>query len=464
MKRYERLRNDMLALPAMAIIVGLAAPAAHADEATLATRPAAARAPAAAAVVPVAAPPAAEASPDDQAAEAARQGEMRLRLLDAQLLLVTGRFTAAREAYAGLRSDVPTSAEPVAGLATVARETGRPRLARELQREAVLLDPGNTSLASGLVALERDRAPRLRGDIEQRIQRGGIGSDKADITIGEAGGHWNVGEAWRIGATQGVAHVDATNVRRPSGAVRDFSGDRIRTEVFLQHEWREGATVQASLFANEWSAGFGLSGRLPDDWGYTGARIEYRRPVWDFVEAIIDGAVRDRVAAERFQRFTPQLTGRIEVGLNRYGIPRDEEDILSSATVRGELRYGDLGGIAGLSIAYALDAEYVLDETRRIDASGASFQPLPIVDREVHAGLIGYGGTRGSVNGDGRLTYQFQAGYGADRYGRSGPVAYGTIGYAVGPVEISLRAGYVRNIGRSQGETTVLGAAMAFLF
>ncbi|WP_198374499.1 hypothetical protein [Neoroseomonas rubea] len=458
MTRYEHDRNDRPFLPAMAIIAGLAAPAAYADEATLGTRATVA----AAAAIPAA--PATEASPADQSAALARQGDLRLRLLDAQLMLVTGRFTAAREAYASLRADMPTSAEPVAGLATVARETGRARLARELQREAVLLDPGNSSLADGLAALERDRAPRLRGDIEQRIQRGGIGSDKADITIGEAGGHWNIGEAWRVGATQGLAHVDATNVRRPSGAVRDFSGDRIRTEIFVQHEWREGATVQASLFANEWSAGFGLSGRLPDDWGYTGARIEYRRPVWDFVEAIIDGAVRDRVAAERFQRFTPQLTGRIEVGLNRYGIPRDEDDILSSATVRGELRYGDLGGIAGLSIAYALDAEYVLDETRRIDASGASFQPLPIVDREVHAGLLGYGGTRGTVTGDGRLTYQFQVGYGADRYGRSGPVAYGTIGYAVGPLEISLRAGYVRNIGRSQGETTVIGAAMAFLF
>lgn len=445
----------------------LAATAAAADEAQLATRRAGtpAAAPAASpAPTPVPAPQAADAAIEMQAAEEARQGELRLRLLDAQLMLVTGRLTAAREAYLGLRTEMPQSAEPAAGLAAVARETGRGRLAREYQREAVLLDPTDSSLQQGLAALERDRASRVRGDVEHRFQRGGIGSDKADITIGEVGGHWNIGEAWRVGATQGLAHVDATNVRRPSGAVRDFSGDRIRTEIFVQHEWREGAVVQASVFANEWSAGFGLSGRLPDDWGHTGARIEYRRPVWDFVEAIVDGAVRHRIAAERFQRFTPQLTGRIEAGLNRYGIPRDDDDVLTSATLRGELRYGDLGGITGLSIAYALDAEYVIDETLRRDASGASFQPLPIVDREVHAGLLGYGRTRGTPDGDGRLTYQIQAGYGADRYGRSGPVAFGTIGYAVGAVEISLRAGYVRNIGRSQGETTVIGASVAFMF
>lgn len=455
MTGIRRYRNEI----GLTAAVLLAATAASADEAELATRRAAAPA-----VAPAAAPAPADAAAATQAAEEARQGELRLRLLDAQLMLVTGRLSAARDAYLGLRTDMPQSAEPLAGLSAVARETGRSRLARDYQRQAVLLEPTNSSLQQGLAALERDRAPRLRGDVEHRIQRGGIGSDKADISIGELGGHWNVGDAWRVGATQGLAHVDATNVRRPSGAVRDFSGDRIRTEIFVQHEWREGAVVQASIFANEWSAGLGISGRLPDDWGYTGGRIEYRRPVWDFVEAIVDGAVRDRVAAERFQRFTPQLTGRIEAGLNRYGIPRDDDDLLTSATLRGELRYGDIGGITGLSIAYALDAEYVIDETLRRDASGSSFQPLPIVDREVHAGLLGYGGTRGTPDGGGRLTYQIQAGYGADRYGRSGPVAYGTIGYAVGGLEIALRAGYVRNIGRSQGETTVLGASMAFLF
>lgn len=452
MIRTKRNRNRT----AVAAAIICAATAASADEAQLATRDARA-----AATAPVAAP---QATADAAAAEEARQGELRLRLLDAQLMLVTGRLTAAREAYLGLRADMPRSADPVAGLAAVARETGRGRLAREFQREAILLEPTNSALQQGLAALERDRASRLRGDVEHRIQRGGIGSDKADITIGEVGGHWNIGEAWRVGATQGLAHVDATNVRRPSGAVRDFSGDRIRTEIFVQHEWREGATVQASIFANEWSAGLGLSGRLPDDWGYTGARIEYRRPVWDFVEAIVDGAVRDRIAAERFQRITQQFTGRLEVGLNRYGIPRDDDDVLTSATLRGELRYGDIGGIAGLSIAYALDAEYVIDETLRRDATGASFQPLPIVDREVHAGLLGYGGTRGTPDGGGRFTYQVQAGYGADRYGRSGPVAFGTLGYAVGAFEVAIRAGYVRNIGRSQGETTILGASLAFLF
>lgn len=412
---------------------------------------------------PAPAPPA-EPAATEEAGEVARQGDLRLRLLQAQLFLLTGRFGEAREAYRALQPDMPASAEPAAGLGAVARETGRARLARAYYREALLLEPENAPAAEALAALERDRAPRLRADIEQRFQRGGIGADRADITIGEAGGHWNIGEAWRVGVTQGLAHVDATNVRRANGRVADFAGDRIRTEVFATHEWPEGQTLTASVFANEWSGGFGLAGRLPDDWGHTGLRAEYHRPVWDFVEAIVDGAVRDRVAAERFQRFTPRLTGRIETGYNRYGIPRDDDDLLRSATVRAELRLDRIGGIAGLSIAYALDAEYVIDEKNRVDAAGFAYQPLPIVDREVHAGLIGYGGSHGSVNGNGRLTWQVNGGYGADRYGRSGPLVFGSLGYAVGSFEAVLRAGYVRNIGRSQGETTIIGAALAWVF
>jgi hypothetical protein len=402
--------------------------------------------------------------PTETPADTARQGEVRLRLLEAQLHLLTGRLGDARTAYERLRADLPESADPLVGLGTVAHQTDRLRLAQSMYREALLLDPANPSLAASLAAIERDTGPRLRADIEQRFQRGGIGSSSADITVGEVGGHWNIGDAWRIGAIQGVAHVNASQVQRADGAVTDFTGDRIRTEVFVRHEWTEGASLTASVFANEWSGGAGLLGRLPDDTGQTTLRAEYRRPIWDFVEAIIDGATRDRLAAERFQRFSPRVTGRIEVGVNRYGIPRDNDDLLRSATVRGDLRLARIGGIAGLSLAYALDAEYVLSQDRPLNAAGQPYQPLPIVDREVHAGLIGYGGSHGTPDGDGRLTYQVTVGYGVDRYGRSGPVAFGSVGYAVGAFEVLLRAGYVRNIGRSEGETTTLGAALAWVF
>jgi hypothetical protein len=409
-------------------------------------------------------PPRAEQPiPDADAEEVARQGELRLLLLEAQLLLATGRLGAAQDAYQRLRTQLPDSAAPLAGLGAVARETGRLRLARALHREALSLAPDDVGIAASLAELERQQAPRLRTDLEHRMQRGGIGSDRADITIGEIGGQAPLSDGWRLGATQGIARVDSSAVRRAGGAVAGFTGDRLRTEITLQYEWMEGGTVTASVFGNEWTGGFGLLGRLPDDQGHTTLRADYHRPVWDFVEGIISGATRDRLAVERTQRFTTDLTGRLEAGLNRYGIPRDDDDILQSATLRGELRLGGLAGITGLSLAYVLDAEYVGREDRRLDRAGFEYQPLPIVDREVHAGLLGYGASQ-APSGGGRLIYQLSAGYGADRYGRSGPLAFASMGYELGAFEVVARAGYVRNIGRSQGETTTVGLAVHWVF
>lgn len=396
--------------------------------------------------------------------EVVRQGEVRLRLLQAQLNLLTGRYEDARDAYRALSLELPSSAEPMAGLGAVARETGRMRLARSHYQEAVRRDPDDRSAAESLAALERDRAPRLRADVEQRFQRGGTDASSADITVGEVGGAWNVGEAWRVGFAQGLSYVDADGVQRADGRVTPFTGSRVRTEIYATYEWLEGVSVTGSLYANEWSAGFGAAMRLPDDSGRTGLRVEYHRPIWDFVESIIEGAVRDRVSVERFQRITSALTLRLEGGYNRYGIPRDDDDVVQSATVRGELRLDQIAGVTGLSVAYALDGEYVTHDTTRFTAAGTPYQVLPVVDREVHAGLVSYGQTIGTPTEGGRLVWQVTAGYGADRYGRPGPLAFATLGYAEGNFEVAMRAGYVRNIGRSEGETTTLGLTLGWLF
>ena len=396
-------------------------------------------------------------------ADVARQGALRLDMLQAQLLLATGQLGAAREAYQQLRGNMADSAEPMSGLAAVARDSGRTRLSGRLLAEALLVAPDNPALAQALAAHERARVPRLRFDLDQRFQRAGGGS-RADITTGETIVQAGIGDAWRVGATQGVAYVNARRTQRANGAVGNFSGIRERTEVFLQHEWPEGQSLTAMLFANEWSAGFGLLGRLPDDSGHTSLRAEYRRPIWEFVEAIIAGATRDRVAVERVQRFTHRLSARIDAALNRYGIPRDDDDVLRSATIRGEVRLDAIGDVTGLSIAYVLDAEYVLQQDRRSLPGGGTAHPLPISDREVHAGLLTYGDSIGGEPGEGRLNWRGSAGYGADRYVLSGPLAFASLGYMRGPVEFSLRAGYVRNIGRSRGETLSVGATLVWVF
>jgi hypothetical protein len=399
---------------------------------------------------------------DEPSPEATRQGEFRLQVLEAQLLVLSGRLTEARERYRALRAEAPDRVEPLAGLASLEHQAGRWRRSLDLYREAVLLDPTDLSLASSLASVERERAPRLRTDVEYRHLEGGVSTAKADTTLGEVGGFQKFGDGWRLGFAYGLAHVSATQVRRATGVVQRFSDERQRFEVFAQYDAPGGATVIGSVFATQFAPGVGIRAQLPDDTGFTTLRAEYRRPNWDFVESIVESGTRDRIAVGRFQRFLPGFTGRLEVGFNRYGIP-DDDDVVRSWSVTGELRVNDVG-FKGVTLAYGLDGEYVSHRDRRTGTQGEVFSPLPVLDREVHLATVGYVGTLGSGPDTGRLVYQAYGGYGVDRYGRSGPLVSGTLGYVLGSLEIQFRVGYVENIGRTRGTSTTVGGALTWVF
>ncbi len=395
--------------------------------------------------------------------EMAEQGEFRLRLLEAQLLVLTGRLGEARQQYQALRAAMPERAEPVSGLASVEHQAGRWRRSMALYREAVLLDPADPSLAATLAAIERERAPRLRAEFEYRHLEHGVSTAEADTVIGEVGGFQAFGEGWRLGVTFGLAHVSASQLQRANGAVGPFSGERQHFELFVQYDAPGGATVIGSVFGTEETAGVGLRAQLPDDSGFTTLRADYHRPNWDFVESIVEHGTRDRLAVGRFQRLLPGLTARLEAGFNRYGIP-DDEDLVRTWSVTGELRLSDIGGIKGLTVAYGLDSEYVSHRSVRHDSAGNVFLPLPVLDREVHLATVGYVGSLGSGMEAGRLVYQAYGGYGADRYGRSGPLVSAIIGYSIGSFEFQLRASYVNNISRTRGTGTTVGGVLTWVF
>jgi hypothetical protein len=62
------------------------------------------------------------------------------------------------------------------------------------------------------------------------------------------------------------------------------------------------------------------------------------------------------------------------------------------------------------------------------------------------------------------LSYDLSAGYGADRYGKSGPILAAVVTYPVGDLVLGLRAGYVNNIGRSPGSTTIVAGSLTWFF
>lgn len=401
--------------------------------------------------------------PPEEADPGNEQGRLRLRLLEAQILAETGRIAEARRRFEALRLEMPTSPEPLSGAANVALRTGRWREAMTYYQEALLLDPENPAITSAIEGIARSAAPRLRGEFEYRETKGAPGAGRATAYIGGVSGQRTFGDGWRLGFVAEVAQVEATQVQRRDGAVGPFSGLRERGELFLQRDRGDGLVLTGSLFFAPHSVGAGFRAERTDDTGATTLRAEYRRPNWDFFESLIDYGTRDRAAVGRRQLIATNLTGRLEIGVNRYGF-RDDRDVASTFSASGELRLGNLANIRSLSISYILDGEYLLSGEEQTARGGQLFGINPIRDREVHALALGYSGVRGTSAAEGIFSYEATGGYAVDRYGKAGPIIYASLGYLLNSFEVRLRGSFVQNVGRSRGTTTVLGASLTWFF
>jgi hypothetical protein len=260
-----------------------------------------------------------------------------------------------------------------------------------------------------------------------------------------------------------TAGVDASQVQQPSGVVESITGVRQRSELSLQHDSLNGIVVAASAYLTGAIPGVGIRGELPDDHGTTYLRADYRRPDWDFFQSIVDNGTRDRVAIGRRQVIIQDLTARLDVGANRYSL-QGWPNLATTFTVNGELRLANLAGVHGLSIASVLDGEYVNKIATGINATGETFNRIDITNREVYAGVLDYVGSWKLDTNSRALSYEVSVGYGADRYGKSGPILAAVLTYPVGDFELGLRAGYVNNIGRTAGSTAIFAGSLTRFF
>ncbi len=392
-----------------------------------------------------------------------RTGALRLRLLRAQLMLQDQQLTSARGSFSRLRALMPEQAEPAAGLAAVEWQAGKWRRSLQHYRDASALGGETPDLISSRAIIERSQASRVSVGLDERRSHGGTLTAPVNVSVAELRGVQRLNEAWRINLEADWAQVRTDAVRRTSGAIEAFSGQRSRGLIAAQYDALNGAVMIGSLFLSNSAPGLGISYRRPDDHGVTHIVMEGRRENWDYVEGLVDGASRDRFAIGRTQRFSTDLGGRIEIGANRYQ-RRDEGQLGRSASLFAELRLNRLGGIAGLSAAYSVTGEYVSDQTIRVSASGDRYAPLPLVNREVHSLTLGYVQRSKGTSSSGVFVFDGYAGFGSDRYGLSGEIVGASLSYVKGPVEISFRLSHVRNVGRSRGTSDSMGAVMAIYF
>ena len=187
------------------------------------------------------------AATGEAAASGPDAGELRLRLLDAQLLARTGDTAAAREKLQALLPQMPDSPEPLAALAGIDAQQGRWRLALSEYQKAQSLDPGNPAIQDAIASINREQGSRVRTDLEYRQTDGGLGTGSATAVIEGLSGHQVFGDGWRIGFTSDLAQVNADQVQRVNGSVTSFAGTLGRTEIYLQHDWLEGQVFGALL-------------------------------------------------------------------------------------------------------------------------------------------------------------------------------------------------------------------------
>jgi hypothetical protein len=390
-------------------------------------------------------------------------GALRLRLLRAQLMLHNQELTQARGRFNGLRSVMPGRPEPVLGLAAVEWQAGKWRQSLDLYQQAAQLGPETPDVLAARETIARSQASRLSVGLEERRSHGGTLTAPVLVGVTELKLVQRLSDAWRLNLEADFARVRTDAVRRAAGTIESFSGQRSRGFIAGQHDALSGNVFVGSIFFGEHSPGIGLSYRRPDDSGSTYLVMEGRRDNWDYVEGLVDGAARDRLALGRTQRFSANLGGRLEVGANRY-YRKDDGQLGRSATLAAELRLNRLAGIQGFSAAYQLNGEYVSDQTTKTAATGESYSPLPLVNREVHSLTLGYFRSTRNTESNARITFDGYAGIGSDRYGKSGEIVGASLSYSKGPVDLSLRLSHVRNVGRSKGTTDSVTAVMTIFF
>jgi hypothetical protein len=338
-----------------------------------------------------------ERPPDQQ------EGERRLELLRAQLLVADGRLGAAEAALTRFVRDHPTSVPGLTTLAQVELQRGRWRAAERRLNDALGLDPASEDVELILDEIHGSQASRVRTDLEIKHVDGGQREESARLS-----GHARVTRGVRVGASYEGRRLTYLNTRT----------ERDRGEAFLQADLERGSMLRLSGFASE-DLGGGLAFSHPDAGGRTLAQVEYRRAYWEFVESIIGRGTRDRAELRREQTFS-RLNLRGAVAANRYSLANldglgSAADVATSLAAEAGAAVSVWPRNPSLGIDYALDIESVRSLTPGT---------LPLVSRQVHA----LGGTT-FVRFSRRLVGDAFAGYSWDRLGGRGPFTGGRLTY-----------------------------------
>jgi hypothetical protein len=291
------------------------------------------------------------------------QGELRLQILRAQLLLSEGREGDAARLLEGVRKTHPDYIPAISNLGQIEQRIGHWRRAHTLYSRALQLDPRNVDVRQLRSDVLADHAPRIRIDADYKKVTGAQTEFNTRLS-----GHAFLVDYLRLGIVLDENHTD----------FGDNFYVRRRGELYLQHDSEGGGEFRASTFGTRRGAGGGLRYGRTDSSGRFHLQAEYRRPYWEFVEGIAGYGTRDRAEIHRTQRLGRYVDTRLTVAANRYGL-NGEDNVARSFGVDG-----------GVALPFSRGNPYVAAEYSFDIESSRFVQPgtVPLVSREVHSGVV----------------------------------------------------------------------------
>lgn len=380
---------------------------------------------------------------------------LRYAMLQARMDLETGKEYKATEDLGSILPKNQKNATLLAYTANAENFVGRWKRALRLLDEAAVLMPENEDIE----VLRRDIRRLNSQHAKLDYQWFKLGDTVQNIWTASALAFIN--NEWEVGGNVQVNQIDAENVRRTDGRFGNFDDTVTRGEVFVAKETEEGKRIQVSLFANDNDVGAGAYYGWFNRLGQTQVYAEYHRPNWDFVEGVLDGAMRDRVGVNHFIQINPNWSVSADVAFNKYHV-ENEDDVAETVSVRGNVTRRLKEVSPYLAANYALDAEYRTDDKGRVSSQdGVPYQPL-MDDREVHSVSL-IAAEKFGENTEGLI----QAGYVYERMtDASGPLVAGQLTHQMleDQLEAQLRASYGAFTSDNVGDAAVAGGYLKWRF
>ena len=309
---------------------------------------------------------------------------LELERLNTLLMLDAGDIEDACDHLKDLLEIHPENIQLMLDIARVEERLHNWRQALGLYELAHALKPYSPSIERAKASLLRTYGSRIRTEAIHNQ----VGSDNAQLIakiqgrkLMSNGYVWSLDYTlWDIENDYGVRHID--------GEIKPFYGQRNVLNLGLETELFSGEQ-KIMLFAGDKQSGLGWSYGDAGDYGWAGVQLAWRAPWYEYSEALLYYAYRDRVALNYSNTFGKNISFTSGISTNRYGLDELGEAVKSNQLQMG-IRYWMLSAGTGFSLGYALDKENTYSHLELMDSQGNLFRPLPLESREQQVVDLGW--------------------------------------------------------------------------